>query len=159
MCMAKKQTPQAKDKKLSLQQERFCILYSSDREFFGNGVQSYIEAYEINVKQPGAYNSAKSSAFELLTKPYILERINELLEARGLNDAFVDKQLEFLITQNASFDAKIRAIAEYNSLRKRITKKVELAGEDGQPLTVTVVNYGNPPAAQLRPAPVPGAPA
>ena len=38
--------PKRKDNKLSPQQERFCNLFASDQEFFGNGVQSYIEAYK-----------------------------------------------------------------------------------------------------------------
>jgi hypothetical protein len=32
--------------KLNPKQEQFCQLYASDREFFGNGVESYIEVYE-----------------------------------------------------------------------------------------------------------------
>jgi hypothetical protein len=34
--------------KLTLKQQVFCTLYSSDREFFGNGVQSYVEAYQVD---------------------------------------------------------------------------------------------------------------
>jgi phage terminase small subunit len=113
-------------KTLNAKQERFCQLYASDEEFFCNGVQSYIEAY--NPKEVGNwYNSAKSSAFDLLTKPYILDRINELFEARGLNDAFVDKQLEKLITQDADFKSKVAAIKEYNALKKRIVQKMEVS--------------------------------
>lgn len=114
--------PKRRDNKLSLREERFCVLFASDREFFGNGVQSYIEAY--SPKRVGNwYNNAKTAAYELLTKPHITARINEIFEARGLNDVFVDKQLEKLITQDASFDAKVRGIQEYNKLRGRITEK------------------------------------
>ncbi|MDQ5987375.1 MAG: hypothetical protein CSYNP_03115 [Syntrophus sp. SKADARSKE-3] len=111
------------NKKLNPKQEKFCQLYASDAEFFGNGVQSYIEAYKP--KRVGNwYNTARSRASELLTSPYVLNRINELLELRGLNDAFVDKQLELLITQNADFKSKLGAIKEYNELKQRITKKI-----------------------------------
>lgn len=114
--------PKRKDNTLSPQQKRFCDLFASDKEFFGNGVQSYIEAYQP--KKVGSwYNNAKSAAYALLTKVYITDRINALFEARGLNDVFVDKQLEKLITQDASFDAKVRGIQEYNKLRGRITEK------------------------------------
>lgn len=106
--------------------EAFCRLYASDREFFGNGVQSYIAAYDIDITQKGAYNSAKSSAYDLLTKPYILRRIDELFEAHGLNNIFVDKQLEKLIVQDADKNAKMKAIQEYNKLKSRIKEKVEL---------------------------------
>lgn len=107
-------------------QRLFCELFASDREFFGNGVQSYIEAYGIDIKKPGAYNSAKANANKLLTKDYILKYINELFEARGLNDTFVDKQLEKLITQDAEFSVKIKAISEYNKLKGRITDKKDI---------------------------------
>lgn len=116
-------------KKLNEKQELFCQYFASDREFFGNGVQAYIEAYDINVSKPGAYAAARTSAYRLLTNADILVRIDELFEARGLNDSFVDKQLEKLITQDAEFSAKIAAIKEYNSLKQRITKKVKFEGE------------------------------
>jgi hypothetical protein len=103
-------------------QERFCQLYASDQEFFANGTQSYIEAYDINTSRPGAYKSAQAAASRLLTNVVILERLNELMELRGLNTPFVDKQLEFLITQNVDFGSKIRAIQEYNQLQQRIQK-------------------------------------
>ena len=113
---------------LKPQQERFCQLYSSDEEFFANGTQSYIEAYDINTSSPGAYKSAQASASRLLSNVIILRRINDLLELRGLNAPFVDKQLEFLITQNADFGSKIRAIQEYNQLQQRISK-VNIIGQ------------------------------
>ena len=39
--------------KLTPQQELFCQLYAGDREFFGNGVQSYIEAYKVDTTKKG----------------------------------------------------------------------------------------------------------
>ena len=47
------------------------------------------------------------------------------MDLRGLNDCFVDKQLEYLITQYADNRAKITAIQEYNKLRARITQKLK----------------------------------
>lgn len=113
--------------KLTPEREAFCMLYSSDREFFGNGVQSYIEAFDIQVvNKPDpddphqkTYQACRQQAHLLLTNRDILERINEIYEGRGLNDSFVDKQLEFVITQNAEFNPKVRAIQEYNKLKKR----------------------------------------
>lgn len=110
-------------KKLTLKEQAFCELFASDKEFFGNGVQSYIEAYNVDLSKKGAYNVAKAQAHRMLTKPYILEYIDKLFEARGLNDTFVDKQLEKLITQDAEFSTKIKAITEYNKLKGRITEK------------------------------------
>ncbi len=118
-----------KENGLNLQQEKFCELFSSDREFFGNGVQSYIEAYDIDLSKKGAYDAARVNAHRLLTKANILKRIDELLELRGLNDTFVDKQLEIVITQNAEFPAKIAGIREYNKLKKRTVEQIELTNK------------------------------
>jgi len=111
--------------KLSLRDRKFCRLFTSDREFFGNGVQAYAEAFDKDINKKGQYNVCKTLASRLLTKVYILAYMNELLEGIGLNKAHVDKQLAFLITQNADFGAKLGAIKEFNALRKRITKKFE----------------------------------
>ncbi len=111
--------------KLNEKQELFCKLYASDREFYGNGTQSYIEAYEPDTSKPNWYKGAQASASRLLTNVIVLKRINELLEAGGLNDAFVDKQLEFLITQNADFSSKVAAIREYNKLKTRIVERID----------------------------------
>ena len=124
---------------LNPKQEMFCTLYASDREFFGNGTQAYIEAYNIDVKKKGAYDGARASAYGLLTNPHILVRINELLESAVLNDEFVDKQLAFLISQNADMKTKIAAIKEYNGLKQRVTKKIDanLTGD----LSVALVEF------------------
>ena len=111
----------------------FCVLYASDREFFGNGVQSYMEAYDVEPTTSG-YNMAKVNAHKLLTKTNITTRINELFESRGLNDTFVDKQLEKLLTQDAEFHTKLGAIKEYNVLRARIVNKHEL----DTPINITI---------------------
>jgi phage terminase small subunit len=120
--------------KLTARQKLFCEYFASDREFFGNGVQSYIEAYNIDASKKGAYNSARVSAHDLLTKPNILKYIDELFDARGLNDTFVDKQLEKMITQDADFSTKIKAIAEYNKLKGRITAKSEVKVDLPKPI-------------------------
>lgn len=117
-----------KDFNLNERQSKFCELYATSEEFFANGTQSYIEAYKP--KQVGKwYQTARAGAHENLTKPHILEYINYLLELRGLNDPFVDKQLELLITQNADFGSKMNAIKEYNKLKQRITENIKHSGE------------------------------
>lgn len=105
--------------KLNPKQILFCEYYATDREFFGNGTDSYMEAYDTN-----NYKAAMSCAYDLLRKTEILEYINYLFETRGLNDAFVDKQLELVITQNSDFRSKISAIGEYNKLKKRTASVV-----------------------------------
>lgn len=113
------------DKKLNPKHELFCQLYAQDREFFGNGVESYIEVYPPDKSKPNWYRSACSSASRLLCSAKVIERINELLESGGLNDQFVDKQTLFLVTQHADFTNKLGAIREYNKLKQRITDKSE----------------------------------
>ena len=111
--------------KLNPKQEKFCQLYiTPDADFFGNGTQCYIEAY--NPRKVGNwYNSAMASASRLLRNVKICERINELLEEQGLNDQFVDKQLAFLITQFSNLKVKLSAIQEYNKLRGRIIEQTK----------------------------------
>lgn len=110
---------------LNQKQELFCKLYATDREFFGNGVQAYIEAYNPDTSKPNWYKSCMASSSRLLRNVKVIDRINELLEEQGLNDAFVDKQLKFVITQHADFGSKMAAIREYNKLRGRIIDKSE----------------------------------
>lgn len=112
--------------KLVLKQEEFCQLYATETEFFGNGVQSYIEAYKPDQTKSNWYKSACSSASRLLSNVKVIKRINEILEETGLNDAFIDKQLSFLIAQHSDFTNKLGAIKEYNKLKQRITDKTEV---------------------------------
>ena len=123
--------------KLTRDQERFCRVYVSATEFYGNGVQSYITAFDVEIvrdtgKRPKiekgkrkqmTYNSVKTESYKLLTNPYILDRVNELLEEGGFNDEFVDKQLKFLINQSADPRVKLGAIQEFNKLKQRIHEK------------------------------------
>lgn len=143
--MTKPLNPINQKRQISLKQKAFCELFASDREFFGNGVQSYIEAFNIDINKKGAYNSAKARANKLLTKDYILVEINKIFEARGLNDAFVDKQLEKLITQDADFSSKIRAIQEYNKLKDRIANKLDVTSK-GQEIGAIIVFEDKPEA-------------
>jgi hypothetical protein len=110
---------------LNPKQELFCNLYATDREFFGNGVESYIEAYDPDTSKPNWYKSACTSASRLLSNVKVCQKINQLLEEGGLNDHFVDKQLTFLITQHADFRSKLGAIKEYNKLKARITEHID----------------------------------
>jgi hypothetical protein len=123
--MAKRSRPTEDAKKLNPKQEQFCQLYATEKEFFGNGVETYLEVYDVDSSKPNWYKTACSAASRLLSNVKVIERINELLDEQGLNDAFVDKQLKFLLTQHADFSAKMNAIKEYNKLRQRITDKID----------------------------------
>lgn len=126
--------PKKNSNGLNLQQEEFCKLYASDAEFFGNGVQSYIEVYKPDESKKNWYKTALAASSRLLANVKVCERINQLLEAGGLNDQFVDKQLTFLVTQHADFKSKLGAIREYNKLKKRVVERMEHAGKDGDPI-------------------------
>lgn len=113
-------------KKLTPKQELFCKLFATEREYFGNGTQAYAKAYNIDLTKRGKQSIAKSNASRLLTYDYIMKYIDKLLDLGGLNDNRVDKELLFLIEQNANLHIKLGAIKEYNSLRKRIIKREEI---------------------------------
>ena len=138
---------------LSLKQELFCKIYASDREFFGNGVESYVEAYNVDKTKQNWYLTAKASASRLLTNVNVLAKIREIMPQIGFNDEFADKELAFVMKQNAEYGAKVSAIREYNKLKKRVQDKLDLT-TGGLPISLTVVNYKDnveqvlpPPAA------------
>lgn len=142
--MAKKRgnTGKKYKKSLTLKNKLFCKYYATDVEFFGNGVQSYIKAYGINTDKQGSYSTASSSAKNLLKKHHILAYINEIMSETGFSDQFADKQLSFLMTQNAELGTKLGAIREFNALKKRIIKKMEHSGPDGKPIPMQIVDFG-----------------
>lgn len=111
---------------LSLKEQRFCELYTSgERDFFGNGTQSYIEAYDIDLREQGAYGRARAAAASLLANANVIKRVNDLLEAGSFNATNADKQLAFLMDQHADLFAKLGAVREFNKLKGRITEKME----------------------------------
>ena len=137
--MAKKfLSPKVVGGKLNSQQEMFCQLYASDEEFFAHGTNSYMKAYGL---LPDQKKVAEAAAARLLGSVKICQRINEILEDGGLNDQFVDKQLQFLITQHKDLTNKNVAIKEYNKLKARITDKVDHTSM-GQKISLTAL-FGN----------------
>lgn len=107
-------------------QVEFCRLYATG-EMRGHGVRCYAQAYNKDLEQQGVYNSCKVAASHLLTQDNILSYIRDLFEDKDLNDTIVDNELAYVIKQNADFGSKVAAIKEYNALKARITKKLELS--------------------------------
>lgn len=69
------------EQNLNQNQEAFCQLFvKSDKEFFGNGVQCYLDVYDIDTKQKSRYKTACSAASRLLNNVKVIARINQLLE-------------------------------------------------------------------------------
>lgn len=110
---------------LTLQQEMFAQYFTSETEFYGNGVQSYSRAYDEPINQFN-YDSIKARAARLLMTPKIINRITTLLKDGGFNDENVDKQLLFLITQKVDFRSALGAIKEYNKMKNRVQDKLQI---------------------------------
>lgn len=111
---------------LTNEQVAFCQLYATG-EIRGHGVQCYASAYGYDLSEQGSYNTCKNNASRLLANDNILSYIRDLFEDKDLNDTVVDNELAFVIKQNADFGSKVAAIKEYNNLKARITKKLELS--------------------------------
>lgn len=109
---------------LTPRQLKFIELYTGD--LLGNWVQAYLEVYDIDTSKPWWYKTACVCASQLLSNTKVYTKINEMLEDAGLNDNFVDKQMLFLISQQADFTAKAKMIAEYNKIKQRVTKKIDV---------------------------------
>ena len=109
---------------LSDKEVEFAKLYTNG-ELMGNGIQSYAQAYNVNLAIPGKYNVCKARASTLLKKPEVLNYIKSIFEHYGLNDADVDSQLLFCINQMADMQAKVQAIKIYYELSGRIKKAKE----------------------------------
>lgn len=102
-----------KDYILTEKEKAFCEEYIKP---FSNGVRAVIAAgYEILDK-----NTAKTIAYENITKPHISQYIQVLLQDVGLNDNTVDKALLFNITQTIDLKAKNGAIDQYNKMKGRL---------------------------------------
>ncbi len=110
--------------KLTTRQQRFCELYATDREFFWNWVQVYLEVYDIDTSKSWRYKTACVNASRLLSNAKVCKRINELMISWWFTDENVDKQHSFLINQFADLWVKMRAVSEYNKLKNRIVERM-----------------------------------
>ena len=119
-----------KKKLLSVRQEKFCQFYLDyDKDLFGNGVQCYLEVYDIDEKKPNWYKTACISASKLLSNTRVCDRIAELLESKGFNDENITKQHLFLINQHKDFGVKMKALSDYYKLKgKYAPDKKQLSG-------------------------------
>jgi hypothetical protein len=105
--------------------EMFCKLFSTERDFFGNGTECYAEVYGIDITEKGGYFAAAASSSRLLKNVNVSRRINELVDLQ-ISEGFVDKQLGIVITQNSDFGSKVAAIKEYNRLKSRVKFQGEM---------------------------------
>ena len=109
---------------LTAKQERFCQLFANpDSGYFGNGTQSYLEAFKEKGKSI-TYKTARVEAHKQLTKPNVTKRIRELMDIY-ISSEIVDKELAGVILQWADLSSKVAAIREYNKVKGRVTDKLE----------------------------------
>ena len=97
---------------LTLNQIKFCKTYL-EPETYGNGTQSYLKVYGCE------YDTAKVEASKSLTNPNIQRYIHNLLEENGFNDNTADKAHLYCMLQLADLPSKMRAVEQYNKLKKR----------------------------------------
>lgn len=112
-------------KELNEQQKLFAILYTTDKNCFGNASAAYAEAYNLNPTQ--RKKTARQLGYQLLSNIYIKDFIKTFLSA-SFTDLAVDNELSKIIHQNKQLQPKIQAIAEYNKLKSRIK-------DDPEPIT------------------------
>lgn len=113
---------QLSERKLNVRQDLFCKLYATDPRFLGNATEVYREIYGKDI----SYIVAKASASRFLCDNRFTARINEYLEIDGFNNEAVDKKHNFLIKQNKDFNVSLKAIQEYNKLKKRVSNTIEI---------------------------------
>lgn len=137
---------------LTQRNRKFCKFYVQHSEYFGNGTHAYGQAYGIDIRTPAKYAIAANGAYRLLKNDEILRYINKLLGEMALNDVFVDKQMAFIITQNANLPTKLGGIREYNKLKKRVVNRhIHTGDEEGGPIVLhETVTYENAPKKKSR---------
>lgn len=129
---------------LTHKQELFCRFYTQNEETLLNGVLSYAEAYgfdldslseepvyaedKITILQQSqyklAYHYCGFAASRMLKNDKVARRVNVLFNEL-MREEIVDARLMRIILKGKDNDS-LAAIKEFNSLKQRITKKLDL---------------------------------
>jgi len=109
--------------KANIKQDLFCRYYIEEK---WNATKAYMRAYNIKT-----YATAKANASRLLTNDNILKRIWGILKNEWLNDLYVDLQIFSLISQNDDLWLKLKAIIEYNKLKRRYGENYDISTSFG----------------------------
>ena len=113
--------PQKKPKpRLTPKQHKFCLLYATSVDHFGNGTLAYAEAYGIDLKRKGGYRTAEVNASRLLSNAIICKRVANLLDDGPMTDEEADSHMAFWIRQRVNPQASTAMLKEYNALKQRI---------------------------------------
>lgn len=132
------------DQGLTHKQELFCRFYTQNEETLLNGVLSYAEAYGFELESLShdavysedketilqqspyklAYHYCGFAASRMLKNDKIALRVNTLFNEL-MREEIVDARLMKIILKGKDNDS-LAAIKEFNSLKQRITKKLDL---------------------------------
>jgi hypothetical protein len=117
------------DYSLTMKEKLFCESYL---QFRGNAVDAIIEAgYDCNFPNSTKPNRklAAVMGYENLRKPHIYTYITTLLDEQGFNDDSAEKQLHFLMQQDADLSTKKGALELYFKLKGKFAPtKIEVSG-------------------------------
>jgi hypothetical protein len=131
--------PTSAESELNINQRLFCQYYAGGGEWFGNGVWSYVFAFELKVpfreykcmseEQKADYDSACVMASALLRNVKIKNYINKLLDEL-IKDEIVDRELAKVVMQDKELGPKVQAVREYNRVKGRGLDRVEHSMDD-----------------------------
>lgn len=131
--------------KLTYRQELFCRYYTQNEQVCMNGTASYAAAYGFDLDslsriplygedkktitqesdRARAENHCAVAASRFLRNPKISNRVMELFNEM-LRDDVIDAQLVQIIMYAPKPSDRVAAIREYNALKQRIIKKLDL---------------------------------
>ena len=113
---------------LNPKQKRFSEIYINPEESknFGNLTLAYQEAYDIDKTKKGWYDVCSVNGSRLIRNAKIIAYTNFLLGLQGLNDAFVDNELLYVLKQREDLPSKMAAVREWNKVKGRITDRIEM---------------------------------
>lgn len=160
----KKKTKTTQTKKLSTEQELFCVLYTGhhNRDLFGNATRCYMEAFGYNERikdiqdQIDEAETNKERGYTVVVRGMEKKMKQVEKSARSLasllltkvgirvridslmdsmiSDDFNDREMQYVITQRYDLASKVAAMREYNALKKRIKE----AGQQTGPITIHI---------------------
>lgn len=103
--------------------QKFCEMWSI---YFWHGTESYIFAYWMDPNNRNHRQTANSCSSQIMRRPEVVKRIDQLLEQWGLTDQVADQEMLFVMKQKRDLPSKVAAIREYNKLRQRIIEKQKI---------------------------------
>jgi hypothetical protein len=101
--------------RLTPQQIEFCQIYIS-KDAYGDAISSYCQVFELDEEHRQQRIQARNGANAFLKDANIITFLGILLDSDGLNESHVNKELLFLIDQNADYKVKVQAIGLFHAI-------------------------------------------